>query len=147
VGFQSIILPKIQTIAKDENSLILSVVIKQVKTMALDIMQSVEIIEALENWLENNRPEEKMRRELDIGYRIENQSVYIFEIRPRWDKPEIIHESPIAKTTYIHTKKRWKIFWMPSDMKWHGYEPHMFVKTIQEFLTIVEEDKVGCFWG
>lgn len=115
--------------------------------MALDIIQSVEIIEAMENWIELNRPEEKIRHELDIGYRIEDQSVYIFEVRPRYNNPEIYYETPIAKTTYIHTKSRWKIFWMPSDIKWHGYEPKMFVKTIQEFLTIVKEDKLGCFWG
>jgi hypothetical protein len=115
--------------------------------MALDIMHSVEIIEALENWIEKNRPPEKIRSKLDFGYKIENQSVYIFEIRPRWDKPEIIQESPIAKTTYIHTKKLWKIFWMRADLKWHGYEPHLFVKSIKDFLSIVKEDKLGCFWG
>ena len=115
--------------------------------MALDIMQSAEIIEAMENWIEKNRPEEKIRPELDIGYRIEGQSVYIFEIRPRYDNPVIYYETPIAKTTYIHTKKGWKIFWMPGNLKWLGYKPKMLVKTIQDYLSIVEEDKHGCFWG
>jgi hypothetical protein len=41
--------------------------------MALDIMHSVEIIEAMENWIEKNRPPENIRRELDKGYKIENQ--------------------------------------------------------------------------
>lgn len=115
--------------------------------MALDVMHTVEIIEALENWLDKNRPREKIRSKLDIGYRIDDQSVLIFELRPRWDKPEIIRETPIAKTTWVHTKKRWKIFWMRADLKWHGYTPKLFVKTIHEFLNIVLEDKHGCFWG
>ena len=115
--------------------------------MALDPHLTAEVTEALENWMEKNRPPEEMRNELDNGYRIEDQSVYIFEIRPRYDKPEIILETPIAKTTYVHTKKRWKIFWMRADLKWHGYTPHLYVRDIKDFLKIVKEDPHGCFWG
>ena len=42
--------------------------------------------------------------QLDFGYRIDGQNVYLFEIRPRWDKPEEITETPVAKTTFIKSK-------------------------------------------
>jgi len=115
--------------------------------MSLDILQSVEIIETMENYLERVRPRVEIRDQLDISYKIENQSIIIFEVRPRWDNQAVKHESPIAKTTYVHAKKFWKIFWMRADLRWHGYEPKPHVKTLEKFLEIVTEDKYGCFWG
>ena len=47
---------------------------------------SVEI-EEIENYLSYIRPNEEMRAQLDIGYRIEKQSVIIFEVRPDWRDP------------------------------------------------------------
>ena len=38
-------------------------------------------IEEIENYLSYIRPHEEMRAQLDIGYRIEKQSVSIFEVR------------------------------------------------------------------
>ena len=72
--------------------------------MALDVMKTLDIIEALENYLERIRPPVEMRNELDFAYTIENQSIFIFEVRPRWDQPEVYYKSPVAKTTFIHTK-------------------------------------------
>lgn len=115
--------------------------------MALDVLKMIDVIEALENYIAKVRPPLEMRKELDISYKIDNQSVIIFEIRPRYDKPEVYLESPVAKTTYIHVKHHWKIFWMRADLKWHNYQPKSFVKSINEFLKIVEEDKHGCFWS
>jgi hypothetical protein len=115
--------------------------------MALDVMKTAEIIETLENFIEKKRPPVEIRPKLDISYKIENQSVIIFEIRPRWNNPAEYHESAIAKTTFIHTKQYWKIFWMRADLKWHNYKPKPTVKYIQQFLDLVEEDKYGCFWG
>lgn len=115
--------------------------------MSLDVLKATETIEALENFLKGRRPPEEMRNELDIGYKIENQSVIIYDIRPFWrDKSKIIEE-PIAKTTWIHTRKVWKIYWMRSDLKWHSYQPKPHVKTIDQFIQVVDEDAHGCFWG
>ena len=36
---------------------------------------------------------------------------------------------------------------MRSDLKWHGYEPNPEVDDLSDFLSIIEEDKYGCFWG
>ena len=115
--------------------------------MAIDVLQTLDVIEAMENFLARKRPPEHIRPQLDIGYKIEGQSIIIFEIRPQWNKPEIILEHPLAKTTFVKTKNNWKVFWMRADLKWHSYTPTPVVKTVLEFTKLVEEDKHHAFWG
>ncbi len=115
--------------------------------MAIDIFQTLDVIEAMENFLERIRPRKEIRPELDYGYKIEGQSILIFEIRPRWNKPEIILEDPFAKTTFVKAKKYWKVFWMRANLKWYPYSPMPVVKTIHKFIKIVEEDEYHCFFG
>ena len=115
--------------------------------MAIDILQTLDVIEAMENFIARKRPPENIRPKLDIGYKIEEQSITVFEIRPQWDKPEVIREHPVARTTFVKAKNHWKVFWMRADLKWHSYTPTPTVKSIAEFTKLVEEDKHHCFWG
>lgn len=115
--------------------------------MAIDVLQTLDVIEAMENFIARKRPPEHIRPKLDIGYKIEGQSIIIFEIRPQWDKPEIILEHSFAKTTFVKSKNNWKVFWMRADLKWHRYTPTPAVNTVLEFAKLVEEDEYHCFWG
>ena len=115
--------------------------------MAIDSLQTLEVIEALENFISKIRPPEHIREKLDISYKIEGLSIIIFEIRPQWNNPEIIQEHPVAKTTFVKTKNHWKVFWMRANLNWQSYTPKPFVKSIIEFTKLVEEDKHYCFWG
>ena len=101
----------------------------------------------LEAYIEKRRPPEHIRPKLDIGYRIKGQSVEIFEIRPKWRDPDVIMESSIAKTTYVRTKRVWRVFWMRSDLKWHGYDVCPEVRSLDKFIKLVEDDALCCFWG
>ena len=105
-------------------------------------------LEALTDELvEKRRPPVHVRAELDISFRIEGQSVIIFTIRPEWKDPDKKMESMIAKCTFVRTKNVWKIYWQRADLKWHLYEPASEVDRFEEFLSIVDEDALGCFWG
>lgn len=115
--------------------------------MALREGQIKEIETAGEAFLKQRRPPVEMRNQLDLVYRIEGQSVIIYEIRPRWDNPTAYQEAPVAKTTYVNTQKVWKIYWMQSDLKWHSYTPNPTVKTIKAFFNLVDEDQNACFFG
>ena len=115
--------------------------------MAIDILKTVDIIEIMENYIEKVRPPKKIRTQLDIGYKIENQSVVLVEIRPDWNNPNETRESGYAKATFIKSKNVWRIFWMRASLKWEGYKPMPVVVTLQEFLEIVDEDKMNCFKG
>ncbi|MCA0380631.1 MAG: DUF3024 domain-containing protein [Bacteroidetes bacterium] len=115
--------------------------------MAIDVLQALDVIEVMENYLQRIRPPEEIRAKLDIAYKIEGQSIIVFEIRPHWKNPNEMAEFPVAKTTFVKTNNHWKVFWMKSDLKWHAYSPKSIVKSIKEFTQLIEEDKYHCFWG
>ena len=101
----------------------------------------------VEKFLDVRRPSVHIRNEFDLGYRIESQSVELFEIRPEWQNPEKKIETPFAKATYIKKEKLWKVYWLRQDLKWHSYTPAPSVKYFEEFLSIVNEDANACFFG
>ncbi len=102
---------------------------------------------ALAEFMKKRRPPPYLRREVDLGYRIEGQSVEIFEVRPEWENPENKIEIPIAKATYVKSRRIWKVYWKRSDLKWHLYDPAPEVDSIEEFLDIVDRDEHYYFWG
>lgn len=101
----------------------------------------------LDDFLKQKRPPEEIRDQVDIGYRIDKQSIEIFEIRPVFMKPKKKTEVPVAKTTFERTSGSWKIYWQKSDLKWHTYDPVPAVKDLEKFTRIVIEDEMSCFWG
>ncbi|MBX9905710.1 MAG: DUF3024 domain-containing protein [Burkholderiales bacterium] len=115
--------------------------------MALNDLERKRIENTVTAFVQKHRPAPHIRPELDIGFRVSGQSVEIFEIRPRWKKPKVKMEHPIAKATFVRSTGLWKIFWMRSDLKWQGYEPLPVVGSIEKFLAAVEKDEYACFWG
>jgi hypothetical protein len=88
--------------------------------MALSEFERKRIEKAAQAFIERRRPPPHVRPKLDFGYRITGQSLELFEIRPRWDKPTEKREHPFAKATYVKTTGAWKLFWRRADLKWHG---------------------------
>lgn len=115
--------------------------------MALSEFEIKRIEKIVGAYIEKHRPPVHIRNEVDLSFRVEGQNVKIFEIRPRWQNPDEKFESEIAKTTYVKSKKIWKIYWMRADLKWHRYDPAPEVKSIEEFIRVVEQDEYGCFFG
>jgi len=101
----------------------------------------------VEGYVQMNRPAEDLRDKVDLGWRLENQSVYIFEIRPSFKNTSIKQEEEVAKATYAKSKDVWKIYWMRADLKWHVYDPNPEVESLAEFLKEVNEDPFCCFFG
>ncbi|HEX5024332.1 MAG TPA: DUF3024 domain-containing protein [Agriterribacter sp.] len=115
--------------------------------MALDALNTVDIIETMENYVARMRPPEEIRHKLDINYRIDNQSIILFEIRPSWrDKTQYL-DHDFAKTTYEKKNSVWKIYWLRANLQWTLYDPAPTVKKLVDFLELVEIDKYGCFKG
>ena len=111
-----------------------------------------EFDEALANivvgdFVKRRRPPEDIRDKVDLSFRIENQSVIIFEVRPVWDNPKETMESHIAKATYVNTRREWKVYWLRADLKWHPYPPYPVVNSLDRFVDLVDKDENGCFWG
>jgi len=115
--------------------------------MALEFENEIEIIEVMEGYLINSRPPEEVRNQVDINYKIENQSIIVFEIRPVWNNPDEKMEHNLAKATFVKTENKWKIYCFKSDMKWHIYKPTEKVNNLKEFVKIIKEDRYSCFRG
>jgi hypothetical protein len=115
--------------------------------MALEITNSVNIKETMDNYIAKIRPEPEIRNKLDLNYEIKDQSVILNEIRPSWNNPKEIMTIAYAKATFVKNKNVWKIFWKRTDNKWHTYMPQPEVGELKDFLKLVDEDKYFCFNG
>ena len=115
--------------------------------MALNDIERKRIEKTVDVFVQRRRPAPHIRPKLDIGFRVAGQSVEIFEIRPRWNKPDVRMEHPIAKATFVPSQARWKIFWMRADLKWRGYQPLPSVRSIEKFLTQSTRTSTRAFGG
>ena len=115
--------------------------------MALSEIEVAQVKKALDSLVQTRRPPH-IRSKLDLGHRTSGQSVEIFEIRPAWrGRQHERHESAVAKATFVRSRNLWRVFWQRRDLKWHGYEPASEVRSIDDFLSLVAEDRHGCFFG
>lgn len=115
--------------------------------MAISEFEIKRIEKIVGGFIELRRPSPEIRKQLDLGFRISNQSFEIFEIRPQFDNPKEIINSPVAKATYVKSKKVWKLYWMRADMKWHSYQPFPVSGSLEEIVKIIDKDEYCCFWG
>ena len=115
--------------------------------MPISPLQTLDIIEVMEGFIDKMRPPEHIRHQVDLSYNIKDQSIFVVEIRPNWKNPELKMESPIAKTTFVKAKNQWKVFWMRGSGNWEAYKPQATVNSLPEFLNLLVEDKYHCFWG
>ena len=101
----------------------------------------------IQSLLEELRPPEEIRNQLDVGYSFDGKELILFEIRPAWDNPQQILQSPFARTCFVKSKGIWKIYWMRGNGKWDRYNPCPEVTNIEEFFDLVDEDQYACFKG
>lgn len=115
--------------------------------MAFSELETKRCAKAVAGFVEKRRPPPYLRPQIDLGFRVKGQSVEIFEIRPAWREPKRKIEEAVAKATYVKTQDIWKIYWQRADLKWHRYDPDPELRTIEEFLEIVDADEYCCFFG
>ena len=99
------------------------------------------------HFIEDQRPREEIRAQVDLSFSIEDQSIEIFEIRPHPNNPDEKIEPSVAKATWVRTQQIWKVYWLRADLKWHKYDPQPEVDSLKAFLDLVKEDAYACFWG
>jgi len=113
--------------------------------MAFNDIESQLIKRDIDAFMAKRRPPPPIRHKLDLGYRVEDQSIVIFEVRPVWQgKLGERMEHAAAKITYVRTKKIWMIYWMRANLKWYQYEP---AKTLEAALVVVAADENCSFFG
>jgi hypothetical protein len=84
--------------------------------------------------------------QLDIGYRIEKQSVIIFEVRPDGSILKKT-ENKIAKVTFVKKERSLEsVLATCADLKWHPINLNQS-SNLLDFIQLIEKDEYGCFWG
>jgi hypothetical protein len=101
----------------------------------------------MQQYIDVRRPPPHIRNQLDLSYRIERQSVEVFAIRPAYKNLGSFIEEPVAKVTYVKRAKEWRVYWQRADLNWHRYEPKPCVRSLNEFISLIEEDEYCCFYG
>jgi hypothetical protein len=101
----------------------------------------------LQRFVDARRPALAIRSQVDLAFRIEDQSATIFETRPGRRQPAEKIESGIAKATYVKSRGAWKVYWRRQDLRWHPYEPMREVVSLDAFLGLVAGDAHAAFWG
>lgn len=113
--------------------------------MALTEWQKAEIKVMAKKYLGKKNDEIACHtKDLRIDYRIEGQSLYIFEHRKTFSGA--FEDFDVAKTTYVSTIKKWKLFWMMRDLKWHAYID-TFHDDIESVFKCIDKDELCAFWG
>lgn len=115
--------------------------------MSFDAIQLKSIETVMDACMEQIRPPKEMRHELDLGWRLDNQSIVVLETRPNWRDPEIVQEMFLAKATWVKRQKEWHIYWMRGNGKWVRYEPLESVVNLVRFCIELETDPHHCFFG
>lgn len=100
----------------------------------------MKIFSALLEWVRLGR---KSEQEKDLEILLLRHQLAILERK----QTRTVVEIPIAKTTWVKSRKVWRVFWQRADMKWHSYPPLPEVKSLQEFIDAVEVDEYACFYG
>lgn len=114
--------------------------------MVFNDIEMFKLKHEMSAFVEKRRPPVNVRSQVDLFYKIEEQSITIFEIRELFQQEGKV-EIPIAKATFIIKDNKWKIYWQRADLKWHSYKPNKEVDSVKEFIKIVDEDSLCCFWG
>ena len=78
--------------------------------MAISEFEIIRCEKLVGAFIEKNRPPPHLRNQVDLSFRIKDQSIEIFELRPLWNSPDKIIEEMQAKTTYVKKTKVWKFY-------------------------------------
>lgn len=86
--------------------------------------------------------------QLRTVYDVMGHSVTVFEERPDWQDPTLAWvRTPVAKFRFYRSRGEWVLYWMPSDLQWHAYEPADDISDLRELAAIVDQDAHCAFFG
>lgn len=115
--------------------------------MSFDPFTKYRVEKIVGDFIEARRPAPSERSNVDIKFKIDDQSLIISLVRPHWKNKDQVVETSVAKATFVKSQALWKIYWLKKDRKWHSYQALPEVNTIEDFLSELAEDPNGCFWG
>ncbi len=115
--------------------------------MPLSSSQLQECLSAVGAFIEKRRPPAAIRDQLDYRAEISGAVVTLLEVRPKFSNKRQKTAHPVARARWVATRKKWRLYWMRADMKWHSYQPLPEAAKLGVILAEVNRDPHGCFFG
>ncbi|HDU8609743.1 TPA: DUF3024 domain-containing protein [Morganella morganii] len=113
--------------------------------MAFNDTEVVQIKQCMNYFMEKRRPPKHIRDEHDLQYRIEDDSVIIFEVRQlSWSTGRA--EEMLAKITNNRNSNSWSLFWSTDNNEWRHYDGRM-IGSFSDAIKIIDEDEEHRFFG
>ncbi|TXC77025.1 DUF3024 domain-containing protein [Luteibaculum oceani] len=104
--------------------------------------------EKIQDFVDSKRPQDpELRKKIDFGYSFDRKAFEIFTTRPIWINPSKTRNYPFARLRYYQTRNEWNLYWMRANGKWEAYSPFPKANNLSALLEIINEDKLGCFFG
>lgn len=120
--------------------------------MAFSEMEIARYQKLLKEFMEQYGPQPEIRHKLRWDHQVEDQSVVLYEVRPRFVVPGIptrskepFTRSAFAKATYVKKDKTWKVYWRRASGKFERYPLYPTARPLEDFLVFVLADENRCF--
>jgi len=90
---------------------------------------------------------EHVRDQLLHRFRVERNSIVLFEYRPSFQNAKVWIEEPVAKFRFLISRGEWHLYWQDRNLRWRQYEWLPPKRTFLPLLQEVERDPTHLFWG
>ena len=87
------------------------------------------------------------RQHVRRGVRFDGSSIIFFESWQAFRPPHQWREHPIAKFRWVKNRRRWQLFCVWRDLKWHRYEHLPESPDLATLVAEVRTDPTGIFFG
>lgn len=87
------------------------------------------------------------RDKVKLIFKIIGNKVTLIETRPYYMNPSIWTETPIAQFRFDNETKKWTLYCMDRNSRWHLYDLIKPSADFDDMLKALDNDKTGIFWG
>jgi hypothetical protein len=94
-----------------------------------------------------NKVPPHVRDQIQVSYKIQNDTITIYESRPHWQKPDVWTERTIAQFRYNTKDKLWTLYNSDRNNRWHKHPATGPAATLDPLLEKLDNDPAGIFWG
>ena len=88
-----------------------------------------------------------IRDKVKLIYKITGNKVTLIETRPFYCDPSIWTETPIAQFRFDYETKKWALYFMDRNSRWHLYDLVEPSADFEDMLKGLDNDRTGIFWG
>ena len=88
-----------------------------------------------------------IRDQVNLTFKIIRDKVTLIETRPYFRNPSIWTENPVAQFRFDNETKKWTLYCMDRNSRWHLYDLIKPSADFDDMLKALDDDRTGIFWG